>query len=61
MSTNKEALEIEKIRIEIEEIRVRINKMITETTKVSKESTLYPLVVGSGATLAIVGIAKLYL
>jgi len=54
MSANKEALEIEKIRIEIEEIRVRINKMI-------KESTLYPLVVGSGATLAIVAIAKLFL
>ncbi len=53
MSATKEALEIEKIKIEIEEIRVRINKMM-------KETTLYPLVVGSGATLAIVAVAKLY-
>ena len=54
MSTNKENLEIEKIRMEIEEIRAKIDKMI-------KETTLYPFVVGVSVSLAIVAVVKLFL
>ena len=38
-----------------------IAKLIAETTKIRKESDWYLLVVGSGATLAIVAIVKLFL
>ncbi len=36
-------------------------KLIAETAKISTENRWYLLVVGSGATLAIVAIAKLFL
>lgn len=46
---------------QIAKIYIEIEKMRAETTKISKENVYYPLVVGSGATLAIVAIVKLFL
>ncbi|AUQ95965.1 hypothetical protein PhaeoP66_03223 [Phaeobacter inhibens] len=36
-------------------------KLGAETTKLNRETVLYPLVVGSGTTLAIIGIVKLFM
>jgi len=44
-----------------EKMQAEIAKIFTEIEKMRKETMLYPLVVGSGATLAIVAIAKLFL
>ncbi|WP_299878292.1 hypothetical protein [uncultured Sulfitobacter sp.] len=38
-----------------------IGKLIAETAKINSENRWYPFVVGSGVTLAIVAIAKLFL
>ncbi|MGY0399820.1 MAG: hypothetical protein ACWIPH_07775 [Ostreibacterium sp.] len=47
--------------LEVEKIRAEISKMMAETTKINKESVYYPLVVGSGVTLAIVAVVKIFL
>jgi hypothetical protein len=44
-----------------DKMRAEIAKLIAETGKIRKESDWYLLVVGSGATLAIVAIVKLFL
>lgn len=44
-----------------DKMRAEIAKMIAETGKINAENKWYPLVVGSGATLAIVAIVKLFL
>jgi len=41
--------------------RAEIAKLVAETSKINNENRFYPLVVGSGATLAIVAIVKLFL
>jgi len=61
MSTNKEALEIEKIHAEIVDLQQRVNESIARTTKINKENKWYPAIIASGATLAIVAVAKLFL
>ena len=38
-----------------------IAKLIAETSKINSENRYYPMVVASGATLAIVAIVKLFL
>jgi len=38
-----------------------IGKLIAETAKITSENRWYPFVVGSGVTLAIVALAKLFL
>ena len=38
-----------------------ISKLIAETAKINSENRWYPFVVGSGVTLAIVAIVKLFL
>ncbi len=38
-----------------------IDKLFAETAKLNAENRYYPLVIGSGATLAIVAIVKLFL
>lgn len=47
-------LKLRKLDAEIAELHSRASKQL-------RESTYYPLVVGSGATLALIAIAKLFL
>ena len=42
-------------------VDAEIAKLMAETAKINSENKFYPLVVGSGATLAIVAIVKLFL
>jgi len=42
-------------------MRAEIAKLIAETSKINSENRYYLLVIGSGATLAIIAIAKLFL
>ena len=42
-------------------IDAEISKLIAETAKINSENRWYPFVVGSGVTLAIVAIVKLFL
>lgn len=51
--TEKEALEVEKIRAEI-------SKLMAETAKLNKENDYYKFVIASTGTLAIVAVAKLF-
>ena len=74
MSDATANLEDEKLRAEIEKLRVEtarleqdrkigaeIGKLIAETAKITNENRWYPSVVGSGMTLAIVALVKLFL
>ena len=45
---------------EDEKLRAEISKLIAETTKLNGESRWYLLVVGSGLTLAIATVVKLF-
>lgn len=54
-------LELQKIRQEITASQAAVDKTRQETEKIAREVHWYPLVVGSGATLAIVAIVKLFL
>jgi hypothetical protein len=54
MTEREQALSDDKMRAEIA-------KLIAETAKLNSENRWYPLVVGSGATLAIVAIVKIFL
>ena len=44
-----------------DKMRAEIAKLIAETAKINGENKFYPLVVGSGATLALIAIVKLFL
>ncbi|EEE35105.1 conserved hypothetical protein [Rhodobacteraceae bacterium KLH11] len=44
-----------------ERFSAEIAKLVAETAKLNSENRWYPLVVGSGLTLAIVAIVKLFL
>ena len=44
-----------------DKMRAEIAKLIAETSKLQTENRWYLLVVGSGATLAIVAIVKLFM
>ena len=46
---------------EISNLLAQTAKINAETDKIRLEKSFYPLMVGSGATLAIVAIAKLFL
>ncbi|MGC4252127.1 MAG: hypothetical protein QM605_11910 [Sphingobium sp.] len=50
-----------KIEAEIANLIAATAKINAETDKIRLEKALYPLVAGSGFTLAIVGLAKLFL
>lgn len=41
--------------------RAEIANLVAETSKIDSENRWYPFVVGSGVTLALVAIAKLFL
>ena len=49
------------VRLKDEEMRAEIGKLMAETAKISSENHWYAFVVGSGVTLAIVAIVKLFL
>ncbi|MEM9277868.1 MAG: hypothetical protein AAGA76_04795 [Pseudomonadota bacterium] len=51
----------EEQRLADDNMRAEISKLIAETAKINSENKFYPLVVGCGATLAIMAIAKLFL
>ena len=44
-----------------DKVRAEIAKLIAETAKINRENHWYPFVVGSGATLALVAIVKLFI
>ena len=44
-----------------QKVDAEISKLIAETAKINSENRWYPFMVGSGMTLAIVAIAKLFL
>ena len=50
-----------KVDAEIANLIAATAKLNAETMKIQSENRFYPLVVGSGATLAIVAIVKLFL
>ncbi len=49
------------VKLSDEKMRAEISKLIAETSKLNSENRWYPLVVGSGMTLAIVAVVKLFL
>ena len=49
------------VRLQDEKMRAEISKLIAETSKINSENRWYPFVVGSGVTLALVAIVKLFL
>lgn len=49
------------VRLQDEMMRAEISKLIAETAKIDSENRWYPFVVGSGLTLAIVAVVKLFL
>lgn len=49
------------IKLQDEKMRAEIGKLMAETAKINSENRWYPLVVGSGLTLAIVAVVKLFL
>ena len=49
------------VRLQDEKMRAEIGKLLAETAKISNENRWYPFVVGSGFTLAIVAVVKLFL
>lgn len=54
--------ETSKINLESrDKMRAEMDKMFAETSKLNAENRYYPMVVASGATLAIVAIVKLFL
>ena len=57
MSTDMTEAEV---KLQDEKMRAEIGKLMAETSKINSENRWYPLVVGSGATLAIVAIVKLF-
>jgi len=62
MSANiDENLRHEKISAEISNLISNSAKLQAETSKINTENKWYPAVIASGATLAIVAVAKLFL
>lgn len=54
-------LQEEKLRWEVIRLHAEVEKLESESSKIRRETAFYPFVVGSGATLAIVAIIKLFL
>jgi len=51
----------QEMRLADDKMRAEIAKLVAETAKINNENRWRPLVIGSGATLAIVAIVKLFL
>lgn len=45
----------------LKKVDAEIAKLLAETSKINRENVYYPLVVGSGITLAIVAVVKIFL
>ena len=58
---DREELSDDRIRSEIAKLMAETAKLNTETAKLTKETRWYEVVIISGATLALVAIAKLFL
>ena len=52
---------VEEQKLSDDKMRAEISKLMAETAKINSENRFYPLVVGSGATLAIIAVVKLFL
>ena len=50
-----------KIDAELSKLVAETAKLVAETSRINNENRYYPLVVGSGATLALIAIVKLFL
>lgn len=59
--TNMDTAQAKKIDAEIANLNALSTKLLAETAKINTEARWYLLVVGSGATLAIVAVVKLFL
>lgn len=59
--TNMDTAQAKKIDAEIANLNALSTKLLAETAKINTETRWYLLVVGSGATLAIVAVVKLFL
>jgi len=54
--------EIDQINnLNTQKLQAEISKMIAETNKINGESFYYPMVVSSGATVALIAFVKLFL
>ncbi len=56
----REQLDQEKLRAEISRLSAETQKCFSEIRKLERERALYPLVVGSGIVLAIVGVLRAF-
>jgi predicted nucleic acid-binding Zn ribbon protein len=54
-------IDTSKINAQISEMMAHTQKLSRESEKIANENKYYPMVVASGATLAIVAIVKLFL
>lgn len=61
MTQEEREIHNRKIDAEIANLNALTSKLTAETAKINSENRWYLLVVGSGATLAIVAIVKLFL
>lgn len=52
---------VEEQKLADDKMRAEISKLIAETAKINNENKFYPLVFGSGATLVIIALVKLFL
>lgn len=51
----------ESMTIADQKTTAEIAKLMAETSKINRENTLYPLIVGATVTLAIVAVVKIFL
>lgn len=50
----------QEIQLADEKMRAEIAKLIAETSKINRENTYYPLIVGAGVATALIGVARLF-
>lgn len=48
-------------KAELEHIRAQIAKLMAETAKLNRETLLYPVIVTTGAVIAVASFTKLFL
>lgn len=57
--SDREDLEQRKLSVEIDHLTTGTRKLVTEILKLERERALYPVVVGTGMLVALVGLFKL--
>ena len=55
---DRAALEIEKLRAEISHLTAQTEKTYSEMRKMERERFFYPLVVGTGFLIAVIGVVR---